>query len=236
MSRVRVSRAGPIGIIHDAAAYPDFDPRWLDPEILRAEGARPHTVTGRGSVLMVDRGGETWVYRHYHRGGVVSRFVYDRYLWTGLERSRPFREWRLLESMQAGNLPAPRPVAARAVREGPFYRADILTVLLPDTRPLSTLLAESAVPVEIWPKIGSMVRRFHDAGVDHPDLTAHNILVEDGGRVFLVDFDNARKRPPGPWREAGMSRLQRSLRKVAVETGSRFDVGAWRALVADYGA
>jgi 3-deoxy-D-manno-octulosonic acid kinase len=81
-----------------------------------------------------------------------------------------------------------------------------------------------------------MVRAVHDHGVDHPDVTAHNILLDDRGDVFLVDFDNAHSRPPGEWRRLGVERLQRSLRKVALETGTTFDADAWRELRRAYDA
>lgn len=236
MSDARVSIAGAVGLIHDAETYPDFDPAWLDAERWRAAGAREHSSTGRGSVMILDRGDEGWVYRHYHRGGLVARLVYDQYVWSGFEGSRAFREWRLLDYMHARGLPVPRPVAARAVRTGFVYRADIVTVLLPDTRPLSALIARSGVDAALWPRIGAMVRAFHDAGIDHPDLTAHNTLVDGAGRVFLVDFDNARHRAPGRWAAAGMARLKRSLRKVALETGAAFEEPAWASLVAGYDA
>jgi tRNA A-37 threonylcarbamoyl transferase component Bud32 len=72
--------------------------------------------------------------------------------------------------------------------------------------------------------------------VDHPDLTAHNLLVDARGDVFLVDFDNARARAPGGWQQRGVERLERSLRKVALETGTDFDARGWAELVAGYGA
>src|SRR5690606_4980321 len=77
---------------------------------------------------------------------------------------------------------------------------------------------------------------FHDHGVHHPDLTAHNILLDSSGRTFLVDFDNAKIRAPGPWREAGLARLGRSLREVALETGGEFAERGWRELEAGYRA
>jgi tRNA A-37 threonylcarbamoyl transferase component Bud32 len=235
MTDVCIVTNGAATVIHDEAAYPGFDTGWFDETRWNDEGALFHTITGRGGVLMLDVGGETWVRRHYHRGGLVSKLVYDEYLWNGLERSRPIREWRLLDYMHARALPVPKPVAARAVRSGPIYRADIITVLLPDTRPLSSALAELSVGASIWSEIGSMLWRFHAAGVDHPDLTAHNILLDSAGRVFLLDFDNARLREPGPWARRRMARLKRSLRKVALETGTRFDASAWERLLASYG-
>jgi 3-deoxy-D-manno-octulosonic acid kinase len=79
-----------------------------------------------------------------------------------------------------------------------------------------------------------MVRTVHEHGVDHPDLTAHNILLDDRNEVFLVDFDNARIRPAGGWQRLGVERLQRSLRKVALETGTPFDAAAWLQLEQGY--
>jgi len=229
-----IHRSGPTVTIHDPARYPDFDPCWLDRQWWQDEGARTHSITGRFGVLMLDRPGETWVYRHYHRGGFISRLVYDQYVWTGIEQSRPVREWRLLDALAGQSLPSPRPVAARAVRTGAIYRADILTVLLPDTVPLSSLIGELWQDGDLWFAIGRMVAGFHNAGCDHPDLTAHNILIDSSRRPFLVDFDNARLRPAGAWRQAGIARLQRSLRKVALETATRFDESAWAALRAGY--
>ena len=80
-----------------------------------------------------------------------------------------------------------------------------------------------------------MIRAVHDRGVDHPDLTAHNVLLDGAGNPFLVDFDNAQRKPPGAWQRAGLERFNRSLRKVALETGTEFDADAWEELQAGYG-
>src|SRR5262249_35580087 len=98
-----------------------------------------------------------------------------------------------------------------------LYTADIITTYLPETRKLSAFIAERDVPRDVWRRVGRMVRDVHAHGVEHPDLTAHNILLDARGGLFLVDFDNARERPPGRWQRLGMDRLQRSLRKVALE-------------------
>lgn len=234
MSTVEVRSDGASVTIHDSARYPDFDPCWCDRAWWVAEGARTHSITGRAGVLMLDRGDETWVYRHYHRSGLVARLIYDQYLWTGIEGSRPIREWRVLDALARRSLPAPQPVAARALRTGPIYRADIITVLLPGTVPLSSRLDEVWEDRELFGAIGAMVAGFHRAGCDHPDLTAHNILIDAAHRPYLVDFDNARFRTEGPWQQAGVDRLKRSLSKVSLETGTRFDESAWAALVSAY--
>ncbi len=234
MANAELRRLGNTVTIHDPDRYPGFAGQWFDQQWWLREGARRHDTTGRGFVLMLDRGDETWVYRHYHRGGLVSRVIYDTYAWTGAERSRPIREWRLLSELEARGLPAPAPVAARALRSGPFYRADILTVLLPDTAPLSSMLGDAWTDHALWAAIGTMVASFHRAGCDHPDLTAHNILVDTARAPYLVDFDNARLRPQGKWAAAGVARFRRSLEKVSAETGTRFDEAAWQVLLAAY--
>jgi 3-deoxy-D-manno-octulosonic acid kinase len=221
-------------VIYDGR-FSAFDPQWFDAGYYRAHGAVVHSTTGRGGVLLLKRSDETWVLRHYHRGGFVANLVYDHYLWTGRERNRAFREWRLLAHLNTLGLPAPRPIAARVVRVGPLYQADIVTRFIPDTRPLSTLIRAATVSAEQWQSIGAMLGEFHRHGVDHPDLTAHNVLMGPAPGVFLVDFDNARLRLPGPWSRLGVARFERSLRKVALETGTEFDAHAWELVRRGYG-
>ena len=225
-----IHRASGLFALHDARIGPNYDPVWFDREHWRRHGAPLGSTQERGAVLRLDRGPESWVLRHYHRGGFVARFVDDRYVWTGWERTRSVREWRLLQRLHGAGLPVPRPVAARAVREGPVYRADIVTEYLPDTRTLAAQLSDDGPDSECWAAVGATLRRFHDTGVEHRDLNAHNILIATEGGVFLVDFDNARLRAPGAWSQAGMARLERSLRKVARERGGRFDGEGWRVL------
>jgi 3-deoxy-D-manno-octulosonic acid kinase len=234
MADPQVLAAGRHAVLFDAAVHGDADASWFDAARWRASGAVALEISGRGEVLIVERGGEKWVVRHYHRGGFVARFVYDHYVWSGLERSRSFREWRLLRRLRDAGLPVPNPIAAHVYRTGPIYTADIITTYLPDTRKLSAYISDGEAPAHCWRAIGKMVRAVHSHGVDHPDLTAHNILLDMRGSLFLVDFDNARVRPPGPWQRAGVERLRRSLRKVALETGTQFDAAAWAEIEAGY--
>lgn len=190
---------------------------------------------GRAGITFVCAGEHEWALRHYWRGGMAASASPDRYLWLGEARTRSFREWRFLASLHALGLPVPRPVAAGWQRRGLVYRADLATLRLPATEPLSARLrALEPVP---WDAIGRTVRRFHDAGACHADLNAHNILLGDGGGVYLLDFDRGRMRRPGSWQEANLARLERSLRKVAAEPGSPpFHARGWEALAAAYRA
>ncbi len=236
MVEVVVHRAPRLFALHDARIGPDYDPVWFDREYWRQHGAPLDSTQERGAVLRLDRGAESWVLRHYHRGGFVARFVDDRYAWIGWERTRSVREWHLLKRLHGVGLPVPRPVAARAIRHGPVCRADIVTEYLPDTRSLAANLSAGGPDSAGWSAIGRTLRQFHDEGVEHRDLNAHNILMDAAGCVFLVDFDNARLRVPGAWSQAGMARLERSLRKVARERGGSFDAEGWRLLEQAYRA
>ena len=66
-----------------------------------------------------------------------------------------------------------------------------------------------------WQAIGRCLRRFHDAGVHHADLNAHNVLLDGADRPWVVDFDRGRRREPGGWRDRALQRLGRSLAKVS---------------------
>jgi 3-deoxy-D-manno-octulosonic acid kinase len=209
---------------------------WFDAGAWRRAGAVAIETSGRGQVLIVPHGNDTWVLRHYRRGGLVARVIDDHYLWLGAERTRAFREWRLLRELRAAGLPVPNPVAAHVHRIGIIYTADIITSYLRDTQKLSSFIAQGRVPAECWRRVGAMIRAVHDRGVDHPDLTAHNVLLDVAGNPFLVDFDNAHIRPRGEWRRVGVERFNRSLRKVALETGTEFDAAAWRELMTGYEA
>lgn len=236
LAEAEIHCADGVCVIYDRARVGAYDASWFDAARWRGDAEVVHSTKGRGSVLKRVVGGEPWVLRHYHRGGLVSSFIYDHYLWLGLERTRAFREWRLLHALHARGLPVPEPLAARVERAGPIYQADIALAYLAGTRTLSSHLDRDGITGEQWLEIGRMLRRFHDHGVDHPDLTAHNILIDADGRLFLVDFDNAFLRPQGAWQARGMDRLQRSLRKVALETGTEFDAQGWDALRRGYDA
>jgi 3-deoxy-D-manno-octulosonic acid kinase len=126
-------------------------------------------------------------------------------------------------------------VAAHYRRSGASYRADLLTVAIPATRTLAATLP-AGPGAGAWRRIGATLREFHDAGVRHADLNAHNVLLDDGGGVHLVDFDRGALVAPGAWREHNLARLQRSLVKLGALGASPSDAPAWRALRAGYDA
>jgi 3-deoxy-D-manno-octulosonic acid kinase len=220
-------------MLYDASRCGQMDARDFERDHWRARGALEETAGGRGTVAFVRDGVRHWVLRHYHRGGMVAAVFRDHYLWTGADRTRAFREWRLLRELHATGLPVPAPVAARYQRNGLFYRADLITEELPTRLTLAKALAQGPLEAAAWRAVGATVGRLHGHGVHHADLNAHNLLLAADGRVYVVDFDRGRIRARGTWERAVLERLQRSLRKVTASLPpGRFDDAAWRALLA----
>ena len=209
---------------------------WFEPGWWEAAGHLDGRGSGRGEVQFVRTEAGPAVLRHYRRGGMLARLNRDRYWFQGAERTRPFREYRLLAWASAQGLPVPAPLAARYRRKGHWYTADLLSAAIPHTRSLAQALRETPRQLP-WASIGSAIAMLHGAGVFHADLNAHNVLL-DGERAWLVDFDRGEQRTPAPaWQQANLGRLMRSLNKLGVrEALPAFEREQWPALCAAHAA
>jgi 3-deoxy-D-manno-octulosonic acid kinase len=233
---LRTATRGPAGqgawfVNADAEAAVTLD--WFEPRFWMARDAVVARHTGRGAAIGFEHQGRRFLLRHYLRGGMAAALSADRYLWLGEARTRPLAELMLTLRLHADGLPVPRPVAVRYERHGPVYTADIITDYLPDTRTLAAVLADIDLPLPVWADIGRTIRRFHEWGLDHADLNAHNILLNRDGEVFLIDFDKAGlRRRPGIWRDANLARLRRSLDALQDQNARlRFDETQWQVLL-----
>ena len=228
----KTTDTGRAAILYDGALLDHADDALFTPPASAASA--PSVIGGRGSAWIVARPDGEWVLRHYRRGGLPGRFIRDLYLWTGLEATRPWREWRLLHSLYKEGLPVPQPLAARVARAGPFYRGDLVTRRIAGARSLAELLRGDGRDIP-WRDVGACLRRFHDAGVWHADLNAHNLLIDTAGCVHLIDFDRGERRAPAPaWQLANLRRLARSLGKLAGNGAGA--PPAWGDLLDGYGA
>lgn len=218
-------------IRYDGSVLDLFEPRLFDVAWLRSEGLYHGSSSGRGEAHFLNFGGRAMVLRPYRRGGMIGRFNRDLYFRTGLEQSRAFQEFSLLQSMRIDGLAVPRPIAVRVSPQGLFYRAALLTERIPDARPMEEVLREASLPVDVWQRVGAAIRRMHDASVDHTDLNCRNILIDSDAQVWLIDFDKCQKRPSGAWAQANLDRLERSLKKWP---GLHWQPCDWEALCAEY--
>jgi 3-deoxy-D-manno-octulosonic acid kinase len=79
-----------------------------------------------------------------------------------------------------------------------LYRADLITQRIENSESLAARLLEGPLSLTQWIAVGRCIRRFHDAGVHHADLNAHNILLTPE-QVYLIDFDRGTLRKRGWW-------------------------------------
>ncbi|MDJ0908480.1 MAG: 3-deoxy-D-manno-octulosonic acid kinase [Woeseiaceae bacterium] len=204
---------------------------WLHSELIGGELGSG----GRGNTYFVGNVPRQFVLRHFVRGGLVGRFNRDRYVFSGEDKTRAFLEWRLLAKMADFDLRVPRPAAARYVQRGTFYRADIITVRIPDVRPLSSVIAESAREPDFWASVGAGIHEFHAAGVFHADMNAYNLQIDAQDRLWMLDFDKGRLRQPGAWQQQTLDRLHRSLVKIRTRHPTlNFGQREWEALLEGY--
>lgn len=208
-----------------------FDPAWWQSrERMRAGGG------GRGGVAFLDTPVGPCVLRHYRRGGWMAPLLGDRYVWNGRGRSRGFAEFVLLAELVRRGLPVPVPVAARYLRRGPYYTADLITRAIEGAQTLAEVIAARHFDATLAERVGALVARFHVAGVDHADLNAHNILVAGNG-LWLIDFDRGEMRVTGTaWKLANLARLKRSLLKIGACEGDEatLDREVWTPLMRGY--
>lgn len=204
-------------IRHDIEFDGSADPHWFDAACWQADGAAIESLTaGRGGTVLIRSGPKSLVLRPYRRGGWARRITRDRYLYRNADATRGFREFDLLAQLNENGLLVPRPVAARYLRSGLFYQADLLMHAIPDSVTLGRAISDADL-VE-WRSVGRSVGELHRRGVWHADLNAHNILVDSARRVWIIDFDRARQRSADArWQQGNLARLRRSLVKLGHE-------------------
>ena len=225
-------------MLYDASRAGNLSTEIFDPVLLARRGQIVGEARGRGTAWFLSVQNRSWVLRHYRRGGLMRSLLRDRYLWQGEERTRPFAEWQLTYHLHRAGLPVPAPIAARYRKLGFSYRGDIITERLPEVWSLAQALAAGPLSGLAWIAIGRCLRRFHELGVCHADLNAHNILIghgTDDERVFLIDFDRGSLRQPGFWKDGNLVRLRRSLEKLTWGLPrERFTEDDWHGLLDGY--
>ena len=185
-----------------------------------------------------------WAVRHYVRGGrVFPHLLGDRYLRVG--RIRPIHELEVSELARARGIATPRVIAAALYPSRFSYRADLVTEFIPDAASLVEALFDTERKgvggalerQDALRASGELIREMADAGIQHRDLHAGNVLLRWEGsapEAHILDLDrcevaaNGRSLPSGPM----LRRLQRSLRKWEGWTALRLTEKEWSTLEA----
>ncbi len=209
----------------------------FDIEKLTLAGAVRSEAIGRASAwfIRLETAQENAVLRHYYRGGQVARISADRFVWTGIKKSRAMAEFHLLEWMCEQNLPVPEPLGARVVKQGLFYTCDLITREISDTETLSRKLSMAELSEQQWRDVGAAIKRLHEYCVCHSDLNANNILISGAGVVSLIDFDRCKIKGGSHWKNKNLQRLKRSLDKLTLHNKiSHFSGANWQSLLDGY--
>ncbi|MFH0272516.1 3-deoxy-D-manno-octulosonic acid kinase [Vibrio jasicida] len=171
------------------------------------------SASGRGTTWFVQLDSMQAALRHYRRGGLFGKLVKDHYCFFGWEQTRSAQELNLLRILIDAGVNVPRPIAARAVKTGLTYQADLLSERIPNARDLASLLREKPLPEVMYQKIGQEIAKMHKANVNHTDLNIHNILIDDQNKVWIIDFDKCVLSEKTQNYNKNLDRLLRSFKK-----------------------
>jgi len=222
-------------ILYDDTLISEVDEKLFDFEFWANHDETRLINKGRGKVLLINCQGLPSVLKHYYRGGLVSNFLSDKYLWQGERNSRSIKEFIVLQEMFQAGLPVPRPIAARVNRKGIFYTSDLITSRIDNSSSMGDRLNENSMTFDLWKNIGSCIASFHMKGFYHHDLNIENILIDSDQNVFLLDFDKAVQMDPSKsMAQKNINRLERSLNKNYSNPSKLFPKAEWEILITEH--
>ena len=179
------------------------------------------TVSGRAAVSRVEiEGVGPSILRQYRRGGMLRHVIREHFFhppWQSIEESRPFVEFRVLETLEREGIQAPVPLAAVLKRRGLWYSAYLLTKEIRGCVNLLDVLTEDRDLESISSQVAQAAAKVLGCGIEHRDLHLGNVLLNESGQVILIDYDKASLVRTGKERDASRRNLrerwQRSLQK-----------------------
>jgi hypothetical protein len=161
------------------------------------------TIDGIGAVAV----------KSYHRGGLIRHLVHRRYLRLGKTRAQ--KEYEMLCHVRRLGVSAPEPIAF-AWRGGLFYAAWLVMREIRAAVSLAELGRSRAGSLgQAFPAVSAEIAHLIRLKIRHADLHPGNLLVDEAGRVFLVDFDKSRlvSGDPATLKAGYLRRWERAVRK-----------------------
>lgn len=203
----------------------------FNPEFWQQNDKVIGSAQGRGITWFVQTDTIEAALRHYRRGGLFGKLVKDSYKFSKWENTRSYQEFQLLNTLIDAGVNVPRPIAARAVKNGLTYKADLLSEKIPNARDLVSILVEKRLSADIYKKIGQEIKKMHDAQINHTDLNIHNILIDDQDKVWVIDFDKCFQQSGHDWKQSNLDRLKRSFEKEVFKRDIKWGKEQWEQLL-----
>ena len=192
------------------------------------------SATGRGTTWFLQLDTMQAALRHYRRGGLFGKLVKDNYWFSGWENTRSAQEFQLLLTLTKAGVNVPKPIAARAIKTGFTYQADLLSERIPCAQDLVDILQKRSLSEEMYQRIGEEIAKMHNAGVNHTDLNIHNILIDADDTVWIIDFDKCHQRTYLGWQKTNLDRLLRSFRKEQNKRSIRWESKEFEHILVGY--
>ena len=231
----KITQIGRCCILHDEEAVGKLEQKHFDLSYWQANTEYENVVAGRGGSIKISLDGRPAILRRYLRGGMFTRVSTDRYLWLGRNRTRAWREWTILKLALEAGMPVPTPLGVCVCRDGLSYRAAIITAYIKNTVTLAERIAHSELGLKSWHRLGLLLQNFQQHRFRHADLNANNLLVDQQGQFYIIDFDKARvMRNLDNWQWSPLLRLQRSLEKINRQQDLHYRPTDWQALIDGY--
>ena len=123
--------------------------------------------------------------------GVILNFTKNKYLYLGLKRTRPFKEFLMLKRMHELELPVPRPVSIKLSISGFYYTGKIITEEVLNAVNLKKIIISKKINNQIISNIISVLRNLIQNNIFHSDLNINNILIDESLSIYIIDFDNS---------------------------------------------
>ncbi|MBE0351977.1 3-deoxy-D-manno-octulosonic acid kinase [Pseudoalteromonas lipolytica LMEB 39] len=211
---------------------------WFDAHFWQQQNKIVGAKKGRATAWFFKHEQLTGVLRHYWRGGLIGKLLTDQYVYVGLEHTRVYKEFSLMMHLTELGLNVPTPIAAKVTRSGFIYRGDIITEAVKGAQSLLDILVTRPLTHDELKNVATTLSEFHNRGVYHADLNINNILFDEAGKVFIIDFDRGEIRQPEiAWQQENIKRLARSFAK---EQGRNeimhWQQSDWQSLYCDYQA
>ncbi|KZY82399.1 hypothetical protein A3740_24290, partial [Oleiphilus sp. HI0068] len=234
MPNIESSQNGQHYWLYDSECFSDISSELFESGYWKKLNAVNGQESGRGTTWFIQHKSHSLVLRHYLRGGMMSKISNDHYLFKGWQKSRSVSEFNILSLLNQQNLPVPKPAAAQVVKRGLYYQADLLTHRIPNAQDLLQVLKQ-VQSKDFYFTLGALIARFHKAGVYHADLNIQNILQDEEGLFWLIDFDRAKMlKPKHAWKSSNLKRLKRSFEKEVTRHGIKWTHNDWNYLIEGY--